>query len=111
MRRLLGAIAGLALSQMAATAQPRELELDVPRTTAAANIQITVRPAKGVVLLYTAPNYDRAIRFPGPSSTRMVPLSSRKVRVELIDGAKSFRIRVLGRIDALGGAKVKSPSK
>jgi hypothetical protein len=111
MRRVLGAIAGLVLFQLAATAQPRELELNVPPTAVAANIQITVRPSKGAVLLYTAPNYDSAIRFPGPSSTRMVPLSSRTVRVELVDGAKSFRVKVLGRIDALGGSKLKSPSK
>jgi hypothetical protein len=111
MRRILAATSALMLWQAVACAQPRELELDVPRTAVAANIQITVRPSKGAVLLYTAPNYDRAIRFPGPSSTRMVPLSSRKVRVEMVDGAKSFRVKVLGRIDALGGAKVKSPPK
>jgi len=111
MRRALGAIALLMMSQVTATAQPQQFELDVLPTTVAANIQIIVRPSRGAVLLYTAPNYDSAIRFRGPSSTRMIPISSRMVRIEMVEGAKSFRVKVLGRIDALNGSKIQSPSR
>jgi hypothetical protein len=109
MRRMLAALAMLAMSPVAAMAQPRDLDLDVPPTTAVATIQITVKPPRGAVLLYTEPGYDRPIRFPGPSSTRVVPLPSRTVRIELVDGAKTFAVKILGRIDALDGAKIKSP--
>ena len=93
-----------------ATAQPRRLELDVPPTTVMATLEITVKPSRGAVLLYVAPNYQEAVRFPGPSSTRAIPIFSRTVRVELVDGARSFRIKVVGRIDALNGSKIQPSS-
>ena len=102
-----GAAAGWPL---AATAQPRRLELDVPPTTVMATLEITVKPSRGAVLLYVAPNYQEAVRFPGPSSTRAIPIFSRTVRVELVDGARSFRIKVVGRIDALNGSKIQPSS-
>lgn len=111
MRRILGAITMLMMSQVAGMAEPQQFDLDVPPTTVAVNIQIIVRPSRGAVLLYTGPAYDSAIWFPGPSSRRMVPTPSRMVRVELVEGAKSFRIKILGRIDALDGSKIQSPSR
>ena len=85
--------------------------LDVPSTTVAATVQINVKPSKGAVLLYTGPSYDKPIRFPGPSSTRVLPTSSRTVRIELVEGAKSFRVKILGRIDGLDGSKIEPPSR
>jgi hypothetical protein len=111
MRRILGAITMLMMSQVPGMAEPQQFDLDVPPTTVAVNIQIIVRPSRGAVLLYTGPAYDSAIRFPGPSSRRMVPTPSRMVRVELVEGAKSFRINILGRIDGLDGSKIQSPSR
>jgi hypothetical protein len=109
--RVLAAVATLIMSGATAMAQPRELELDVPATTAVATIQITVRPPRGAILLYTAPGYDQPIRFPGPSSVRVVPLHSRMVRIEPVEGAKTFQVKILGRIDALNGARMKAPSR
>ena len=108
MRRMLGVITILMMSQVAGMAQPQQLDLDVPSTTVAATVRIIVKPSRGAVLLYTG---DRVIRFPGPSSTRVVPTSSRTVRIELVEGAKSFRVKVLGRIDAINGSKIQSPSR
>ena len=108
MRRMLGVITILMMSQVAGTAQP-QFDLDVSPTTVLANIQIIVKP-RGAVLLHPGPGYD-AIRFPSPSSTRMVPTPSRMVRIELVDGAKSFRVKILGRIDGLDGSKIQSPSR
>ena len=99
----------LAMSPLAGTAQPRQLDLDVPPTTVVATIRMIVKPPRGAVLLYTEPGHDRPIRFPGPSSTRVVPLPSRTVRIELVDVAKTFEVKILGRIDALDGAKIKTP--
>ena len=100
------------MSQAAATAEPQQIDLDVPSTTVAATVQINVKPSKGAVLLYTGPRYDKPIRFfPGPSSTRVVPTSSRTVRIELVEGAKSFRVKILGRIDGLDGSKIEPPSR
>jgi hypothetical protein len=110
MRRMLVALAMVAMFPVAATAQPKELDVDVPPTALVATIKVTVKPARGAVLLYTGPDYDRPVRFPGPSSTRVVPLPSRTVRIELVDGAKTFEIKILGRIDGLDGTKIKSPS-
>jgi len=109
MRRLFGAITMLVMSPVVGTAQPQQFDLDVPPTTVVARIQIIVKPPRGAILLYTGPIYDSAIRFPGPSSTRMVPIPSRTVRIELVEGAKSFEIKILGRIDALDGSKIKTP--
>jgi len=109
MRRILGAVIMLLMSPMAGTAQPQQFDLDVPSTTVVATIQITVTPRKGAILLYTGPTYDSAIRFPGPSSTRMVPIPSRTVRIELADGARTFKIKILGHIDTLDGSKIKTP--
>ena len=111
MRSVLGAMIILMMSQVAGTAQPQQFDLDVPRTTVAATIQIIVKPSRGAVLLYTGRAFETAIRFPGPSSTRIVPTPSRTVRVELVEGAKSFRVKILGRIEALDGAKIQSPSR
>src|SRR5262247_4112824 len=112
MRRMIGVITVLMMSQAAATAEPQQVDLDVPSTTvAAATVQINVKPSKGAVLLYTGPSYDKPIRFPGPSSTRVVPTSSRTVRIELVEGAKSFRVKILGHIDGLDGSKIEPPSK
>ena len=111
MRRMLAVLIMLAVSVVAATAQPREFDLDVPPTAVVATIKVTVKPARGAVLLYTGPDYDRPIRFPGPSSTRVVPLPSRTVRIELVDGAKTFEMKILGRIDGLDGTKIKAPSR
>src|SRR5262245_59910618 len=77
MRRTIGVITALMMSQAAATAEPQQIDLDVPPTAVAATVQINVKPSKGVVLLYTGPSYDKPIRFPGPSSTRVVLTSSR----------------------------------
>ena len=90
----------------AATAEPRQFELDVPPTTVVATLEITVKPSRGAVLLFVAPNYDKAVRFPGPSSTRAIPILSRTVRVKLVEDAKSFRTKVVGRIDAANGSKL-----
>ena len=106
-RRIFSAIPILLLSQLAGTAQPQELVLDVPPTTVAANIQITVEPSSGAVLLYAGLPDDRPIRFSGPSSTRMVPTLSH-LRVELVEGAKSFKVNVLGRIDRLSRPRILS---
>jgi hypothetical protein len=110
-RSVLGAMIVLMMSQVAGTAQPQQFDLDVPPTTVAATIQIIVKPSRGAVLLYTGPPFESAIRFPGPSTTRIVPTPSRMVRVELVEGAKSFRVKILGRIEALDGAKIQSPSR
>src|SRR4249920_2730374 len=99
-RSILVAVATLIMSGATAMAQPREVELDVPATTAVATIQITVRPPRGAILLYTALGYDQPIRFPGPSSVRVVPLHSRIVRIEPVEGARTFQVKILGRIDA-----------
>ena len=111
MRRMIGVITVLMMSQAAATAEPQQIDLDVPSTAVAATVQINVKPSKGAVLLYTGPSYDKPIRFPGPSSTRVVPTSSRTVRIELVEGAKSFRVKILGRIDGLDGSKIEPPSR
>ena len=103
MRRMIGVITVLVMSQAAATAEPQQIDLDVPSTN--------VKPSKGAVLLYTGPSYDKPIRFPGPSSTRVLPTSSRTVRIELVEGAKSFRVKILGRIDGLDGSKIEPPSR
>src|SRR5215472_13470453 len=100
MRRMIGVITVLLMSQAAATAEPQQVDLDVPSTTVAATVQINVKPSKGAVLLYTGPSYDKPIRFPGPSSTRVVPSSRRLVRMELVEGANSFRAKIFGRIDS-----------
>jgi hypothetical protein len=110
-RSVLGAMIALMMSQGAGTAQPQQFDLDAPPTTVVATIQIIVKPSRGAVLLYTGPAFESAIRFPGPSSTRIVPTPSRTVRVELVEGAKSFRVKILGRIEALDGAKIQSPSR
>ena len=91
---------------LAAMAEPKQFELDVPPTTVIATLEITVRPSRGAVLLYVAPDYDKAVRFPGPSSTRAIPTLSRTVRFKLINGAKSFRTKVVGQIDASNAAKI-----
>jgi hypothetical protein len=104
-RRIFGAIPILLSSQLAGTAEPQQLVLDVPPTTVAANIQITVEPSSGAVLLYAGLPDDRAIRFSGPSSTRMVPTLSH-LRVELVEGAKSFKVNILGRIDRFNRPKI-----
>jgi len=64
MRRMIGVITVLMMSQAAATAEPQQIDLDVPSTTVAATLQINVKPSKGAVLLYTGPSYDKPIRFP-----------------------------------------------
>jgi hypothetical protein len=109
MRRILGAVIMLLMSPIVGRAQPQQFDLDVPSTTVVATIQMTVTPPKGAILLYTGPTYDSAIRFPGPSSTRTVPIPSRTVRIELVDGARTFKIKILGRIDTLDGSKIKTP--
>jgi hypothetical protein len=110
MRGMLVALAMVAMFPVAGTGQPRELDVDVPPTALVATIKMTIKPARGAILLYTGADNDRPIRFPGPSSTRVVPLPSRTVRIELVDGAKTFEIKILGRIDGLDGTKIKSPS-
>jgi hypothetical protein len=99
MRRMIGVITVLMMSQAAATAEPQQIDLDVPSTAVAATVQINVKPSKGVVLLYTGPSYDKPIRFPGP------------VRIELVEGAKSFHVKILGHIDGLDGSKIEPPSR
>jgi hypothetical protein len=111
MRCIFIAAAILITSHVVATAEPQQFDLDVPSTTVAATVQITVKPSRGAVLLYPGPSYDKPIRFSGPSSTRMVPTSSRTVRIELVEGATSFRVKILGRIDALNGSKIEPPSR
>jgi hypothetical protein len=96
-RRISGAIAILLLSQWPAAAEPQQLDLDLPPMTIAANIQIIVEPSSGA----------GPMRFPGPSSTRMVP-TVRPLRVELVDGAQSFKVNILGRIDILSRPKMMS---
>ena len=110
MRRMIGVITVLMMSQ-AAAAEPQQIDLDVPSTAVAATVQINVKPSKGAVLLYTGPSYDKPIRFPGPSSTRVVSTSSRTVRIELVEGAKSFHVKILGHIDGLDGSKIEPPSR
>jgi hypothetical protein len=106
-RRISGAIAILLLSQWPAAAEPQQLDLDLPPMTIAANIQIIVEPSSGAVILFTGIADDRPMRFPGPSSTRMVP-TVRPLRVELVDGAQSFKVNILGRIDILSRPKMMS---
>jgi len=91
---------------LAALAQSQKFDLDVPPTTVVATLELIVEPPRGAVLLYVAPNYDEAIRFSGPSSIRAIPIFSRTVRVKLVDGAKSFKVKVVGRIDALNGSNI-----
>jgi len=91
---------------LTAHAQARQFVLNLPPTTVVATLQVTVKPASGAVLLYVAPDYDEAVRFPGPSSRRAIPIYSRTVRAQLVDGAKSFRVKIVGRIDALNGSKI-----
>jgi hypothetical protein len=109
MRCILAAITMLVMSPVVGAAQSQQFDLDVPPTTVVATIQIIVTPPRGAVLLYTGPTYDRAVRFSGPSSTRVVPIASRTVRIELVEGARSFKIKILGRIDGLDGSKIKTP--
>src|SRR6476619_1641162 len=111
MRRVLGVTTPLMMSPAAATAEPQQFDLDAPSTTVATTVQSNVRPSKGALLRYTGPSYDKPIRFPGPSSTRVVPTSSRTVRIELVEGAKSFRVKILGRIDGLDGSKIEPQSR
>jgi hypothetical protein len=59
MRRMIGVITVLMMSQAAATAEPQQIDLDVPSTTVVATVQINVKPSKGAVLLYTGPSYDK----------------------------------------------------
>ena len=108
MRRMLGATI-MVMVPVFGMAQPQQFDLDVPPTAAVATVQIIVKPSRGAILLYPGPHYDSAIRFTGPSSTRMVPIPSRTVRVELVEGAKSFEVKILGRIDALDGSKIQTP--
>ena len=58
MRRMIGVITVLMMSQAAATAEPQQVDLDVPSATVAATVQINVKPSKGAVLLYTGPSYE-----------------------------------------------------
>src|SRR5260370_16969761 len=109
MRRMIGVITVLMMSQAAATAEPQQIDLDVPSTTVAATVQINVKPSKGAVLLYTGPSYDKPIRFPGPSSTRVLPTSSRTVRIELVEVANSFPVKILRRIYVLHGSTTEPP--
>lgn len=91
---------------LAALAQSQQFDLEVPPTTVVATLELTVMPSRGAVLLYLAPNYDEAVRFSGPSSTRAIPIFSRTVRFALVNGAKSFKVKVVGRIDALNESKI-----
>src|SRR5262245_39662958 len=111
MRRMIGVITVLMMSQAVATAEPQQIDLDVPSTAVASTVQLRLKPSTGAALLYTEPSYDKHIRFPGPSSTRVVPTSSRTVRVELVEGAKSFHVKILGHIDGLDGSKIEPPSR
>jgi hypothetical protein len=106
---MIGVITVLVMSQAAATAEPQQIDLDVPSTTVAATVQINVKPSKGAVLLYTGPSYDKPIRFPGPSSTRVLPTSSRTVRIELVEGAKSFRV-LMASMDRKSNLRRDDPS-
>jgi hypothetical protein len=110
MRRTLGALAMLGMWPGIGAAEPQQFDLDVPPTAVVVTVKVTVRP-RGALLLYRGPADDNAIRFSGPVSTRTVPIPSRTVGIELIDGAKSFQIKVLGRIDALDGSKMKMPPR
>jgi hypothetical protein len=91
---------------LAALAQSRQFDLEVPPTTVVATPEVTVMPSRGAVLLYLAPNYDEAVQFSGPSSMCVIPIFSRTVRFALVDGTKSFKVKVVGRIDALNGSKI-----
>src|SRR6516162_3357538 len=105
MRRMIGVITVPMMSQAAATAEPQQIDLDVPSTTVAATVQINVKPSKGAVLLYAGPSDDKPIRFPGPSSTRVVLTSSRMFRIELVEWAKSFRVKIPWANDCPDGSK------
>jgi len=96
---------------LAANAQSQELELDVLPTTVVATLEIAVTPSSGAVLVYVGPNSDEAVRFTSLSSTQAIPISSRKVQFRLVDGAKSFKVKVVGRIDALNGSKISPVAK
>ena len=63
MRRVIGVTTALMMSQAAATAEPQQIDLDVPSTTVATTVQINVKPSKGAVLLYTgpSPSYSRQL--------------------------------------------------
>ena len=103
----IGILAGaVAAWPLAALAQSQKFDLDVPPTTVVATLEFTVKPSRGAVLLYVAPNYDEAVRFSGPSSVRAIPIFSRTVRFKLVDGAKSFKVKVVGLMDALNGSKI-----
>jgi hypothetical protein len=110
MRPTLGALAVLAIWPAAGATEPRQVDLDVPPTAVVVTVKVTVKP-RGALLLYAGGADENAIRFSGPASTRTLPIPSRTVGVELIDGAKSFEIKILGRIDALDGAKMKMPPR
>jgi hypothetical protein len=90
MRRMIGVITALMMSQAAATAEPQQIDLDVPSTTVAATVQINVKPPKGAVLLYTGPSYDKPIRFQARGCTTaeaplktLVPWGTPRVRAAL----------------------------
>jgi hypothetical protein len=86
--------------------EARVFDLDLPSTTVVATLEIAVKPASGAVLVYAGTGNENAVRFPGASSMRAIRVLSRTIRVKLVDGAKSFKIKVVGRLDALNGSKI-----
>jgi hypothetical protein len=99
-------IAAVAGPFAARAQQPSVFDLDVPPTTVVATLEIAVEPPSGAVLVYVGNSDDNAVRFAGSSSMRAIRVLSRTIRVKLIDGAKSFKVKVIGRIDALNGSKI-----
>jgi hypothetical protein len=49
MRRMIGVITVLMMSQVTATAELQQIDLDVPSTTVAATVQINVKPSNSLL--------------------------------------------------------------
>lgn len=70
----------------------------VPPTGIAAEIKVSVIPSSGAVLIYTAAS-DQPVMFSGPTTTKEISLSGTIIHAQLVSGAQSFRIDVLGYTD------------
>jgi hypothetical protein len=93
----------LAVSIVAATAANAQekvgfVQLQIPHTALAVNIQVAVDP-RGSVAIFGGPNYDVPIIFRAPVSRGSVRTTTPRVRFEMRDGAEVMNIEVLGWTD------------
>ena len=77
-----------------------EVKPFAPPTALSAKLRILVDPPSSAVFIYTPAQID-PIRFDGPSSTHDVPLQGKFIYVQMIAGAKTWRIEGIGWKDNL----------